>query len=135
MDEKDVLFVRRIVKETVHEVLEIEFYDALFEMLGAFEVGIQSFKQQLGAKKGVAAVKEETFTCLNFEVAKGDRIGEFEVASREKNSEAQWLHAYNILRQNNATINNRFQGEGYQNSYWLYGEGKIYRQKLKPKQT
>lgn len=134
MNEEDVKFVKQIVKETVYEILETEFYDAFFSLLDAFEAGITGFRQQLGSRKGVAAaVKEETFTCLKFEQQKGNRLGEFEVAVKDKNPEAQWLHAFNILKQANATINNRYHGEGYLHSYWLYGEGKIYRQKLKPK--
>jgi len=132
MNEDDVRLVKQIVREELHEFLDMELYDALFTMLDAFEAGISAFKQAVGAKKGVCAVKEETFTCLTFEAAKGNRIGEFEVAAKEKNREEPWLHAYNILKQANASINNRYHGEGYQYSYWLFGE-KIYRQKLKPK--
>jgi hypothetical protein len=134
LNEENVKLIRQMVKEAVYEILETEFYDAFFNLLDAFEAGIASFKRQLGSRKGVvAAVKEETFTCLKFEQQKGNRLGEFEVAVKDKNPEAQWLHAYNILKQANATINNRYHGEGYAYSYWLFDEGKIYRQKLKQK--
>jgi len=76
-------------------------------------------------------VKEETFTILKFEKQQGARIGEYEVAYKTNNLEDKWVQAYNILRQNNATIANRYYGENYEFSYWLYGENKIYRQKLK----
>ena len=132
MNEEDVMFVKQIVKETVYEILETEFYDAFFSMLDAFEAGITGFKQQLGVRKSVA-VKEETFACLKFEPQQGAKIGQYEIAYKANNIEDKWTHAYHILRQSNATINDRYYGEGYQNSYWLYGEGKIYRQKLKPK--
>ena len=135
MNEDDVRLIRQIVKEQLYEILETEFYDPLFSMLDAFESGITSFRHALGQKKGVEAVKEETFTCLKFEPQQGAKIGQFEVAYKANNIEDNWTQAYNILRQNNATINNRYHGEGYQFSYWLYGEGKIYRQKLKPKAT
>jgi len=85
-------------------------------------------------KKEPTAVKEETFTILKFEQQKGERLGEFEVAHKSSNLPDKWSHAYNILRQNNATIKERYKGEGYTCSYWLYGEDRIYRQKLKPKQ-
>ena len=84
-------------------------------------------------KKEANAVLEETFTCLKFEPQQGAKIGEYEVAYKANNLEDKWTQAYNVLRNSNATINSRYHGEGYQFSYWLYGEGKIYRQKLKTK--
>jgi len=79
----------------------------------------------------ISFVKEETFTVLKFEPSKGERLGEFEVAHKNNNLLDTWVHAYNILRQNNAVINSRYQGPNYQFSYWLYGEDRIYRQKRK----
>jgi len=76
-------------------------------------------------------VQEETFTILKFEPAKGERLGEYEVAHKNNNLPDKWSSAYNILRQNNAVINSRYQGPNYQFSYWLYGEDRIYRQKRK----
>lgn len=83
------------------------------------------------AKQG-AAVKEETFTILKFDPQQGAKIGSYEVAYKANNIEDKWTHAFNILTQNNSTINSRYYGEGYLFSYWLYGQDKIYRQKLKP---
>jgi hypothetical protein len=141
LSEDDVRLIKQIVKETLYEILEAEFYDGVFGLLDAVEGGIAAFKQQFAVKKGVSAeppkkvavVREETFACLKFEPQKGVRIGEFEVAYREQNLPEHWNHAFNILRQANATINNRYYGEGYQYSYWLYGEGRIFRQKLSQK--
>jgi len=76
-------------------------------------------------------VKEETFTILKFEPSKGERLGEYEVAHKNNNLPDKWSHAHNILKQNNAVINSRYQGTNYQFSYWLYGEDRIYRQKRK----
>jgi len=138
LSEDDVRLVKRLVREAVYEVLETEVYGGFFSFLDAVEAGISNFKRQAASRKGVsvepAAVKEETFTCLKFEPQKGAKIGEYEVAYKEQNAEAEWLHAFNILKQNNAHISNRYHGEGYQYSYWLYGEGRIYRQKLSQKQ-
>lgn len=88
-----------------------------------------------GAKenKQPAAVQEITFSTLRFETQQGAKLGEYEIAHRSGNIEDKWRPAYNILRNSNATIQNRYHGEGYQYSYWLYGEDRIYRQKLKPK--
>ena len=136
MNEEDIRLIRQIVKETVYEILETELYGGLFSLVDAFEGGIASFKQHFAVKKGIsatsapAAVREETFECLKFEPMKGAKIGDYEVAYKEQNAEAQWMHAYNILKQSNATIGNRYNGEGYQCAYWLYGEGRIYRQRL-----
>jgi hypothetical protein len=88
-----------------------------------------------GAKenKQPATVQEATFSTLRFEPQQGAKLGEYEVAYRLGNIEDKWRPAYNILRNSNATIKDRYHGEGYQYSYWLYGEDRIYRQKLKPK--
>jgi hypothetical protein len=83
--------------------------------------------------KTPAAVQEITFSTLKFEVQQGARLGEFEIAYKQNNLPDKWQSAYNILRINNSTIKDRYHGETYQYSYWLYGEDKIYRQKLKPK--
>lgn len=80
-----------------------------------------------------AAVQEATFAILKFELQQGAKIGEFEVAYKTNNLEDKWTSAYNVLRNSNATIKDRYHGEDYQFSYWLYGENKIYRQKLKSK--
>jgi hypothetical protein len=82
-------------------------------------------------KKQSAAVQESTFNTHKFDVMQGAKIGEYELASEKTNLPDKWCHAYNVLRKSNATIQSRYQGEGYAYSYWLYGEGKIYRQKLK----
>ena len=80
-----------------------------------------------------ATVQETTFTILKFEQQTGAKIGEYEVAYKASNIEDKWTHAYNVLRNSNATIKDRYHGEGYEFSYWLYGADKIYRQKLEPK--
>lgn len=115
------------------------FLEDFCDLLDGLETSIVKMKQQIGRLKGVAemfaAVKEEAFTCLKFEVMKGAKIGDYKVAYREKNLPEQWNRAFNVLKQNNATISNRYYGDGYQYAYWLYGEGKIYRQKLRQKAT
>jgi len=80
-----------------------------------------------------AAVQELTFSTLRFGVQQGAKLGEYEIAYKASNLEDKWRPAHNTLRNSNATINDRYHGDGYLYSYWLYGEDKIYRQKLKPK--
>jgi hypothetical protein len=83
--------------------------------------------------KKEAAVLEQTFVCLKFEPQEGPKIGGYDLAFKQNNLESNWNSAYNVLKQNNSTINDRYHGKDYIFSYWLYGEGKIYRQKLKAK--
>jgi hypothetical protein len=80
-----------------------------------------------------SAVQELTFTTLKFDAQKGAKIGDYEVAYQASNLADKWSSAFNVLQKSNATIQNRYLGPGYEYSYWLYGENKIYRQKLKPK--
>ena len=85
--------------------------------------------------KPIAAVLELNFITLRFEALQGAKLGDYEIAHKAANLEDKWRSANNILRNNNATIKDRYYGEGYLYSYWLYGEDKIYRQKIKPKPT
>jgi hypothetical protein len=84
-------------------------------------------------KSSAKAVSELTFTILHFEPLQSARLGDYEVAYKKDNVPDKLEAAYIILRDNNATIKDRYHGEGYQYCYWLYVEEKIYRQKLKPK--
>lgn|GEM_PF-677649 len=84
-------------------------------------------------RKEHAAVGEITFTILKWDAQTGSKLGDFEVAYKPSNIEDKWQNAFNILRNSNATIKERYYGAGYGFSYWIYGQDKIYRQKLKPK--
>jgi hypothetical protein len=108
----------------------LEIICDLADALEAASVNIKHRIAEITGVKEKAAVKEETFTILKFEKQTGSRLGEYEVAYKANNIEDKWTHAYNILRQNNATINNRYYGDSYAFAYWLYGKDKIYRQKL-----
>jgi hypothetical protein len=105
---------------------------ALLEYLSCYEAGIVQAKRLIAQRKGVegATVNEQTFMILEFDQKVGSRIGEYEVADKANSISEKWTHAYNILRQSNAIISSRYHREGYEYSYWLYGD-KIYRQKLK----
>ncbi len=88
---------------------------------------------ELGLDREPAAVQEITFATLKFDPQKGAHLGDYEVAYKANNIADKWTHAFNVLKSSNATIQNRYHGQGYQYSYWIYGENKIYRQKLTPK--
>jgi len=87
--------------------------------------------QERGREADLVAVKEETFD-LNYEAFEGQRIGAYGVASKKGNVEGKFQSAFNVLKASNATIQNRYHGQGYEFAYWLFNE-KIYRQRLKPK--
>ena len=88
-----------------------------------------------GLENEPAAVKETTFTTLKWDAQTGSKLGDFDVSYKASNIVDKWQHAFNILRSSNATIKERYYGAGYSYSYWVYGQDKIYRQKIKPKTT
>jgi hypothetical protein len=83
------------------------------------------------AKDQKPVVNEDAFLILKFEPQQGAKLGSYEVAYKANNVADKWTQAYDVLGKANATIKERYHGKGYSFSYWLYGEGKIYRQKLK----
>ncbi len=89
--------------------------------------------QSIAPQGELAAVQELTFATLKFEAQQGSKLGDYEVAYKQNNLQDKWQNAHNILRDKNSTIKDRYHSEGYAYSYWLYGQDKIYRQKLKPK--
>lgn len=60
-------------------------------------------------------------------------MGDYDIAGAANNDACKFADATKTLQTNNATIKTRYHGEGYQFNYWLYTEGKIFRQKLKEK--
>jgi hypothetical protein len=108
---------------------KMEQYDELLNKIGEAK-GLADAEKQ--APAAPATVQETTFTILKFEKQTGAKIGEYEVAYKDSNIEDKWTHAYNVLRNSNATIKDRYHAEGYEFSYWLYQADKIYRKKLEP---
>jgi hypothetical protein len=123
--------VRRLTKDTVHACLEEELFEPLLHLVNGLEALSVQFKHEVGRGRRLPHAKEETFTFLTWEQQEGSKIGVYEVAYKATNPPDKWISASNILRENNAAINDRYHGEGYVFSYWLYGQDKIYRQKLK----
>lgn len=115
---------------------KIEFYVELRDVFLTAAKATNQYIETLAppeVRSEATAVQETTFNILKFEVQKGAKLGEFETASKAGNLEEKWRPAFNILSNSNATIKDRYYGEGYQHSYWLYGQDRIFRQKLKPK--
>jgi hypothetical protein len=112
---------------------EEETLKAFADFLTMMESACVETKQKIGQIAGASqavAVKEETFNGLSYEKQQGSRLGEYETAGKNGNPTEKWTRAFNILKQNGATINNRYHAEGYAYAYWLYGEDRIYRQRL-----
>jgi hypothetical protein len=108
--------------------------EIIVDQCNALEALAVNTKRQIAELFGVStdsAVKEETFSCLKFETQQGSKLGTFEVAFKQANIAEKFNHAYNILRNSNATIKERYHGPSYQFSYWLYAQDRIYRQKMK----
>ncbi len=85
---------------------------------------------ELGLENEPVAVNELSFTVLKWEPQKGSKLGEYDVAYKASNIQDKWQYAFNVLRNSNATIKERYHGENYGHAYWIYDQDKIYRQKL-----
>jgi len=116
----------------VSEIGLNEVYRTL-ELHGLMQDGepVPESEKTTAKKEPKAAVKEENFTILKFEEQLGAKIGPYGVAYKANNLTEKWSQAFNVLRNANATIKERYHGQGYQFSYWLYATDKIYRQKHK----
>ena len=113
--------------------------EAIIDFCNALEAACVNLRMKLGDKPaGPAtsniAVNEVTFTSLKFEAMQGEKLGSYEIAYKPNNINDKFSQAYNILKASNATIKSRYHGKTYAYAYWIYGEDKIYRKKLEPKQ-
>jgi hypothetical protein len=126
LNEEDVRLVKQIAREAIYEILETEFYDAFFNMLDAFEAGITGFKQQLGAKKGVAEEKKFSWdpSKIKWEKAEGQK-GEFERSEDVNNPE------FKELLKDLAQHNGKLSRGGF--FYWTFKNGSTVGRKMKQK--
>jgi hypothetical protein len=115
-----------------HVEFLVKLRDAYLQAANATDQYIQSLAPP-EIKLELTGVQEVNFTTLAFEAQQGAKLGDYEIAHKASNLEDKWRQAYNILRNSNATIKDRYHCSDYQYSYWLYAQDKIYRQKLKPK--
>ena len=105
--------------------------DAVVDFCNGLEALAVNLRRQIQAKGAVkSGILEEVFDVLAWEKAEGSKLGSYEIAFLKANLPEKWNHAFQILKQNNAIISSRFHEKGFVHSYWLYGEGKIYRKKL-----
>jgi hypothetical protein len=109
--------------------------EIVLDYLNAQEASCVNARRQIGELFTVAeptqqkTVSEQAFN-LKFVEHTGSKLNEYATAERKDNDEQAWLQAFNILKQNDSTINERFHAAGYVYSYWIYNE-RIFRQKLK----
>jgi len=120
------------------EEREDKTIEALELFAQAMENAVQVLKHELShIRKAPGSVQssgltEESFNILKWEPGKGSKLGEFQVAYKSSNLPDKYGHAFNILRANNATLNNHFGPEGFNYYYWLYLEkynDRIFRKK------
>ena len=107
---------------TVEERFE-KLAELLVDFASAIEAECVRIKQR--AKELVEhelGLKEEIFEILNWEEKEGEKLGKFEIASKDKNKENlnAWNHAYNILKVNNANIKEHFGSKDWKYYYWLF---------------
>ena len=118
--------------------------DALIDFANAVEAACVNLRMRLGdtvkpnptqlnPATAEIAVNESNFAQLKWDPQKSDKMGDYEIAGKVNNDAAKFDVAYSVLQKSNATIKTRYHGQTYAYSYWLYGEGKIFRQKLKEK--
>ena len=94
MNEDDVRLVRQIVKETVAEILDTEFYDPFFSMLDGCEAGITSFRRSVGKRKGVTPEAQERKAELpGSESLEGLPWRSYQTKQDAKPDEAAWIFA------------------------------------------
>jgi hypothetical protein len=113
--------------------------ETVVKLRDAFALAMDALQEELermaptatGEKQvQVPVVLEQTFTILTYEKQSGDKLGEYETATKKNNISEKFQSAYNILAKANGTIAHRYHGESYLFSYWIYDE-RIFRQKLK----
>lgn len=107
------------------KVLEI-----ITDMLTALESLAVDAKKRISEIENMASERETSFTILAWESKKGDRLGEFEIATKERNDPEKYRHALDVLKANNASIEDRFYEPLYLHTYWTY-QDTIYRQARK----
>ena len=130
---QDCFYVLNQSTRKVKRMSEIDFLVKVRDGATMIADACQERLEKLGPKEArqTLAVKEETLTTLKFEDQEGAKIGSYQVAYEKNNIPEKFNTARNILQQSNATINARYYGPEYEFTYWLYGSGKIYRQRKK----
>ena len=105
--------------------------EALLNFADAMENAALVLKQSIGRELKTPQVNEGPFLTLKYEQRTGNKLKEFEVATKTLNSGSEdFERCLTILKRNNASIQDRFKDQGWSHSYWAYQDS-IYRQILK----
>lgn len=118
---------RMSVEEKFEKVLEV-----LSDFCTAIEAECIRIKRRIREiVERELGLDEKVFEILHWEKKQGERLGDFEVAAKDKNDFDAWNHAYQILKVNNATIKNHFGWKDWKYYYWLFDgyPGLIFRKK------
>jgi hypothetical protein len=113
LNEEDLKLVRQVAKETIYEVLDVEVWDAIFELINAVEDGLASFKKRLAVKKGVTAPSWDPDK-IKWEQAEG-RNGPYERSEDVNNPE------FKALLKSLARHGGRLTRNGW--FYWAFKNG------------
>ena len=108
--------------------------DVLTDFCNGLEALAVNLRRQIQTltKTPTEGLSEETFKILSWQLEKGNKLGEYEVAYKNTNIPDKWQHAYNILRANNSLISNPLKDEVWLYRYWIYSskyQDRIYRKK------
>lgn len=114
MNDEDLRLVKQIAKETVYEILDIDVWDAIFELVNGQEAGIAAFKQRLSAKKGLAPMPSWNPEAIKWEQAQGSS-GPYERSEDVNNSE------FKAMLKDLAAHNGRLTRDGF--FYWVFKNG------------
>ena len=122
MDKEDLTLVRQIARETTAEILDVEVWDAIFELVNAFEAGIASFKKRMGEKKGVAENLSWNPEKIRWEPAEG-KSGYYERSEDVDNPE------FKVMLKDLAGHDGKLTRDGY--FYWTFKNGSTVGRKKK----
>lgn len=114
MDEEDLRLVRKVAKETVYEVLDVDVWSAIFELVNAFEAGIAAFKHRLGSQTGITPKTSWNPEKIKWEPAEG-QSGPYERSEDINNPE------FKVMLKDLAAYHGRPTRNGY--FYWTFKNG------------
>jgi len=122
MDEDDIQLVRRVVKDTVYEILDEEFLFPITELVNGLESGITQFKRSIAQAKGVEKYDPSKIKWEETEGSSGLYQRSEDVNSLD----------FKLLVKDLASHNGKFTKNGW--FYWLFRSGAIVGRKRRGKQ-
>jgi hypothetical protein len=90
--------------------------------MNAQEAAAINVRRQIAEIEHVTTERETSFTVLTWSPKKGDRLGDFEIAAKKDNDTEKYEHALQVLKANNATIQERFYEPQYTHTYWVFND-------------